>query len=111
MKQRIVRFGLAALLLAALNGAAPAQDAIENNPTEAASEATPAISKFATVENPFDLSWADQPFNAPPFDYIKLEHYLPALEKAIAAHEAEIEAIVNNREEPTFENTLLAFDR
>ncbi|MDE6308533.1 MAG: hypothetical protein K2L79_07020 [Bacteroidales bacterium] len=68
MKQRIVRFGLAALLLAALNGAAAAQDAqpIEN------------ISKFATVENPFDLSWADQPFNAPPLDNIKPEQYLPA---------------------------------
>lgn len=113
MKQMIVKFGLPALLLAALGGAVPAQEAqpIEDNRIEAAPEATPAISKFDTVENPFDLSWADQPFNAPPFDYIKPEHYLPALEKAIAAHEAEIEAIVNNREEPTFENTLLAFDR
>lgn len=102
MKQLTVRFGLPALLLAALIGAAPAQEA---QPTEENQM------NFATVENPFDLSWADQPFNAPPFDYIKPEHYLPALEKAIAAHEAEIEAIVNNREEPTFENTLLAFDR
>lgn len=113
MKQNMLRLGLMALLTSAL--AAPA-NAQETAPAEEenliiASVPMPAVSKFINVENPFDLSWADQPFNAPPFDYIKPEHYLPALKKAIARHEAEIEAIVQNREEPTFENTLLAFDR
>lgn len=71
----------------------------------------PDDSNDMTVENPFDHSWGDRPFNAPPFDQIKPEHYLPAIKRAIAKHEAEIEAIVQNREEPTFENTMLAFDR
>lgn len=95
MKHMIVRLGLPALLTAALSGAAVAQDGVlpaEETPI-AVQETMPAVSKFATVENPFDLSWADQPFNAPPFDYIKPEHYLPALKKAIAGHEAEIEEI------------------
>ena len=51
------------------------------------------------------------PFGTPPFDLIKNEHFLPAIKKGIEAQQAEIEAIVNNPKPPTFENTILAFDR
>ena len=51
------------------------------------------------------------PFGVPAFDQIKLEHYLPAFEKAIAEQKEEIDAIVNNETEPTFENTIVALDR
>lgn len=63
-----------------------------------------------SMENPFFKEW-NTPFGVPPFDEIKIEHYLPAFKEAIKRHEAEIEAIVNNPEEPTFENTILAFDK
>lgn len=60
--------------------------------------------------NPFFTEYTT-PFQVPPFDEIKPEHYLPAVEEGIKQHQAEIDAIVNNTEDPTFENTVLAFDR
>ena len=63
-----------------------------------------------TNANPLLIEW-DTPFGVPPFDKIELEHYMPAVEEAMAAHKAEIEAIVNNPEEPTFENTIIAYDQ
>ncbi len=60
--------------------------------------------------NPFFTQY-ETPFQVPPFDQIKSEHFLPAIEEGIKQHEAEIEAIVNNPEEPAFENTILAFDQ
>ncbi|HPF51814.1 MAG TPA: M3 family metallopeptidase [Draconibacterium sp.] len=60
--------------------------------------------------NPFFKEWTT-PFGVPPFDEIKVEHYLPAVQKGIEEQNAEIEGIVNNQEEPTFENTILAFDK
>lgn len=61
-------------------------------------------------ENPFFAEWKT-PFGTPPFDKIKEEHYLPAFEKALAEHDAEIQVIVNNQEPPTFENTILALEK
>ncbi|HBL78004.1 MAG: peptidase M3 [Bacteroidetes bacterium GWF2_42_66] len=66
--------------------------------------------KKADMVNPF-LTEDETPFQVPPFDQIKVEHYLPALEEGIKQHDAEIDAIVNNTEEPTFQNTILAFDQ
>ena len=63
-----------------------------------------------TTENPL-LSEQDTPYGVPAFDKVKNEHYLPAFKAAIAANEAEIEAIVSNPEAPTFENTIVALDR
>lgn len=51
------------------------------------------------------------PFDVPAFNEIKLEHYLPAFREAIKRNQAEIDAIVNNSEEPTFANTIEALDR
>lgn len=48
------------------------------------------------------------PYGAPQFDKIKTEHYLPAFEQAITEAKAEIDAIVNNPDAPTFENTIAA---
>lgn len=50
------------------------------------------------------------PYGAPQFDEIKTEHYLPAFEQAITEAKAEIDAIVNNPDAPTFENTIAALD-
>lgn len=61
-------------------------------------------------ENPFFTEWKT-PFGTPPFDQIKEEHYLPAFKKAIEEHDKEIKAIINNPEEPTFENTIEALEK
>jgi len=63
-----------------------------------------------TRENPLLAEW-DGPFGTPPFDQIAPNHYIPAYEKAMAVHKAEIEAIVGNPEAPTFENTIEAYER
>ena len=60
--------------------------------------------------NPF-LTEYTTPFQVPPFDQIKNEHYMPAFEAGIAEQQAEVDAIVNNVETPTFENTILPFDK
>ena len=61
------------------------------------------------MENPLLSEWNDR-FGVPPFDRIKAEHFEPALTQAMSVHNAEIDAIVNNNDEPSFENTILAFD-
>ena len=61
------------------------------------------------MENPL-LTESTAPFGAPQFDKIKNEHYLPAFEQGIAEAKADIDAIVANQEEPTFENTIEAME-
>ncbi|MFV0506346.1 MAG: M3 family metallopeptidase [Bacteroidales bacterium] len=51
------------------------------------------------------------PFGVPPFDKIKKEHYLPAIKEGVKRHRAEIEVIVNNADAPTFDNTIVTFDK
>lgn len=64
---------------------------------------------MTTNDNPF-LTDYNTPFNIPPFESIKYEHYMPALEQGIEMHNQEIAAIVGNEEVPTWENTILALD-
>ena len=64
----------------------------------------------AAGPNPF-LTEYTTPFQVPPFDQIKIEHYMPAFEAGIKEQQAEIEAIANNSETPTFQNTILPFDK
>ena len=61
------------------------------------------------MKNPF-LTESSAPFGAPEFDKITNEHYLPAFEAGIAEGKAEIDAIVANQDEPTFENTIEAME-
>ena len=60
--------------------------------------------------NPLLVKTFDTPFEVPPFSKIKNKHYLPAFKEAMKIQKEEIDAIVNNPEEPTFENTLVALD-
>ncbi len=60
--------------------------------------------------NPLLNEW-DTPFQTPPFNKIKTEHFLPAFKEAIKMHNREIQEIINNDEPPTFENTIVALDR
>ena len=62
------------------------------------------------MQNPF-FSTYETPFEVPPFEQIKIEHFLPAVEEGIKQQQVEIEAITNNTEAPDFNNTILAFDQ
>ena len=66
--------------------------------------------KTDTSDNPILKEW-NTPFGVPPFDLIKNKHYLPAFNTAIKQHKEEIVLIVNNNDEPTFENTIEALER
>lgn len=60
-------------------------------------------------DNPL-LAAYETPFNVPPFDKIKDEHFKPAFEEALKQHNLEIDSIVNNADEATFENTIVALE-
>lgn len=61
-------------------------------------------------ENPFFTAYST-PFGVPPFDQIDSSDYMPAFIEGIKQHDTEIAAIVNNSAEPTFDNTILPFDK
>src|SRR5687767_6514116 len=81
--------GLAALLCAAPSPAAPE----------------------ATVQNPLLAPWTGPHGGVPPFDRVKVEHFKPALEAAMAEQLAEIDKIAGDPAPPTFENTFAALER
>ena len=60
-------------------------------------------------ENPLLGEWTT-PYGVPPFDRIRAEHFLPAFEQGMSLMNAEIGAITASGDEPTFENTILAYD-
>lgn len=62
------------------------------------------------ADNPLLKEW-NTPFKTPPFNSIKTEHYLPAIEEAIKLHESEINSIADNKEKPDFRNTIEALEK
>jgi peptidyl-dipeptidase Dcp len=68
------------------------------------------IASCTTSEkNPFFATY-DTPFGVPPFNEIRNEHFIPAIQEGIRLQEELIEAIINNPEEPTFANTVEALE-
>lgn len=61
------------------------------------------------AQNPFFTAYKT-PYDTPPFDKIKNEHYEPAIDKGIEEHRKEINKIVVNRAVPVFENTILPLE-
>lgn len=62
------------------------------------------------LSNPF-FSEYDTPFDLPPFEKIKPEHFLPAFKEGMLEQNNTIQLIIDNQEKPTFENTIVALDR
>lgn len=62
------------------------------------------------LSNPF-FSEYNTPFQVPPFEKIMAKHYMPAFEKGMEEGRKDIEKLVKNSEEPTFENTIAALDK
>lgn len=87
--------------------AAPEASAVETTQTQAAE--TVADESASTAANPL-LVDSGLPYGMPAFDRIKSEDYLPAFDAAMEENLAEIAAIVNNEEPPSFENTIVALE-
>jgi peptidyl-dipeptidase Dcp len=66
--------------------------------------------QMQTTTNPFFTEYGT-PYDVPPFDKIKNEHFLSAFKEGMKQQSEEIDAIANNTEPPAFENTLVAMDR
>lgn len=64
-----------------------------------ASMGNPLLTKYKTVHGTI------------PFEQIKNEHYLPAFKEAMKIHLKEVDKIVNNKQKPTFQNTIVALEQ
>jgi peptidyl-dipeptidase Dcp len=100
-----------ALLLAAALGACTEQGATPNADMAAATEqpAGKVDASVAAGDNPFFEEWGT-PYGIPPFDRIRDEHYAPAFDRGIEELRADIAAIRDNPEPPSFENTIEALE-
>ncbi len=78
-------------------------------PTDLARRRGPPHHPFMST-NPFFETWTT-PFGTPPFDAIRPEHVPPAYDRGMAEHLADIEAIANSNETPSFANTIEALER
>jgi len=71
--------------------------------------AQPVLARDANP-NPLLNPWTGPYGGVPAFDKVKVEHFKPALEVAMAKNLSEVEAIANNPAPPTFENTIVAME-
>jgi len=79
--------------------------------TVAATAAAPAqTDQSASDRNPL-LTESTLPYQIPPFDQIKNKHFQPAIEQGMAEQLTEIGTIAEDKEKPTFENTIVAMER
>ena len=62
------------------------------------------------TSNPLLQPWTS-PYQLPPFESVKAEHFEPAYDVALAQHLAEIDEIAGQAAAPTFDNTIAAIDR
>ena len=77
----------------------------------AAGAAAIASAAEATVQKPLLAPWTGPYGGVPPFDMVRVEHFKPALEAAMAEQLAEVDKIANDPAAPSFENTLAALER
>ncbi|MEO1101953.1 MAG: M3 family metallopeptidase, partial [Pseudomonadota bacterium] len=103
------------LLVAACGNGGDAESPAQGAETEAAAVEAAAAPEEITVSeaelegNPFLQDW-DTPYGVPPFADIEDSHYMPAINHGVLELRKEIQAIIENEEAPTFENTILALE-
>ncbi|CAM2011118.1 M3 family metallopeptidase [Acanthopleuribacter pedis] len=105
--QKLTFFGLAMTALI-LSGCSQQEQKATTEESKTTKDAE--VETAAAGPNPFFETW-DTPFGAPPFAKIHMDHYMPAFERAMKEHKAEIDAITNTDADPTFkdpnfENTI-----
>ncbi|MEO0345791.1 MAG: M3 family metallopeptidase [Pseudomonadota bacterium] len=100
---------LAGALVAGCGGDADTPATAETEQAAAATDDI-VVTEAELAGNPFLEEW-DTPFGVPPFDQISDDDFLPAFKQGMLDQRAEVAAIVNNPEPPTFENTILALEK
>lgn len=80
------------------------------NATNCAAVETPEQITALPADNPFAAP-SPLPFQAPAFDKIRIEHYLPTFTFGMKQQLAEMNAIVKHKDAPTFENTIVAMEQ
>ena len=103
------------VVTAAMSGCATSGDPDMTTPAEVTQAPAVAATETAPVapqtSNPLLQKW-DGPYGGvPPFDEVRVEHFIPALEAAMAENLAEIDRIATNPAAPTFDNTIAAMER
>ncbi|MFL6248203.1 MAG: M3 family metallopeptidase [Thermoanaerobaculia bacterium] len=116
--QRWMTSGSAVLIALAIAGCAthgtdvkPTEDLTPQETPAVVAEAAP-VQPPVTIDpnNPLLAEWTGPYGGVPPFDQIKVEHFKPALETAMAENLQEIDRIANDPAPPTFENTIAAME-
>ena len=69
-----------------------------------------SVATTALAGNPFFETYKT-PHQTIPFNELKTEYYLPAFDEAMKQHTKEVDAIINNPQAPTFDNTIVALER
>ncbi|MFZ7094887.1 M3 family metallopeptidase [Luteimonas dalianensis] len=100
--------GLTLALAAALGLGVSACSADSATTSDASGQNEQQVAEF-NQDNPFAVK-SELPLQYPHFDRIQDEHFAPAFDAGMAEQLAEIDAIANNAEDPTFENTILALE-
>ena len=73
--------------------------------------AASAQQSLASSGNPLLAAWAGAYGGLPPFDKVRLPDFQPAFAEAMNLQRAELKAITDNKAAPTFENTILAYEK
>jgi peptidyl-dipeptidase Dcp len=71
---------------------------------------TSPVENSNVADNPL-LTESSLPYHVPPFDKIKDEHFVPAIEAGMRDQLKEVEVLANDSEKPTFDNTIVALER
>ena len=109
--QKWMKSGSALLIAMAIVGCASNRNDVTPTTETVAEETTPATAALAVdTTNPLLATWTGPYGGVPPFDQIKVEHFKPALEAAMAENLAEVDRIANDPAAPTFENTIVAME-
>src|SRR5437016_3576914 len=69
-----------------------------------------AVSAADQIDNPL-LKESTLPYHYPPFDKIKDEHFVPAIEAGMREQLKEVDTVANSSDKPTFDNTIVALER
>ncbi len=84
--------------------------AMQISPTSLHAEESKASAPSPNGDNPL-LTESALPYHLPPFDKIKDDHFVPAMEAGMREQLKEVDAVANLPDKPTFENTIVALER
>lgn len=111
MKHLILLLGLLSLTLVGCGSDDTTTKTAENEKSmEAKAGDDISVTDEEIADNPLLADW-NTPYGLPPFDSIQDDHYMPAVKKGIVELRAEIKAITDNSDEPTFDNTIVALEK